>query len=196
MADFVVLDTATGAILRSGNCPLPQVDLQAGPGEVSILVDQEIRDDTHYLSAQGFVPLPPRPTEDHQFDTTTGQWTGDVTRAKRRAHRFIKDATENVRPDRDIISLYKEEEARRWQAATPPRDIAGYPFIAAEIGVTAATGNGVVQIWQNRAQQWITTAAALEKIRMTAHAAVDISTTPEEIKTALVQFSLSLQPYR
>lgn len=60
----------------------------------------------------------------------------------------------------------KEDEAQRWLAAASP-NIANFPFINAETGVTAATSTEVAQFFRqqgiNRRSRW----ADLEKIRAT-----------------------------
>lgn len=60
MIEFIVVDRATGKILRSGFSANPEEDQQLEPGEVVLLTD--MADPAHFhVSADGIVPIPPRP---------------------------------------------------------------------------------------------------------------------------------------
>lgn len=91
-------------------------------------------------------------------------------------------------PGQQMIYLAKEAEAARW-AADPAPDLADYPLIAAEIGITAPDAASLVQIWLNMAALWRSAAADLEALRLTASAAIDAATTVEEVGAAVSQIS-------
>ncbi|GHC41739.1 hypothetical protein GCM10007291_49550 [Gemmobacter nanjingensis] len=89
-------------------------------------------------------------------------------------------------PGQSMIYLAKEAEAARW-AADPAPDLADYPLIAAEIGITAPDGASLAQIWLNLAALWRSAAADLEALRLTTRAAIDAATTLEEVGAAVSQ---------
>jgi hypothetical protein len=114
----------------------------------------------------------------------TNQLIGEVRKA------YVTDI-----PGQDMIYMRKEEETRRWLSATNP-DIADYPFIAAEIGVTADTPDQLAQIWLNMAYQWATVAASLERFRLTTLASVAVSQTPSEAEALVQAMTIALDPFR
>lgn len=87
-------------------------------------------------------------------------------------------------PGQSMIYLAKEAEARAW-IADPTPDPAAYPLLSAELGITAPDGASLAQIWLNLATLWRSTAADLEALRLTASAAIDAATTPEEVGAAM-----------
>ncbi|MFE3838599.1 hypothetical protein [Pseudogemmobacter sonorensis] len=98
-------------------------------------------------------------------------------------------------PGQDMIYLAKEAEARAWIAATDP-DIADYPLLAAEAGLTAPDPGQLAQLWLNMAALWRTTAADLEAARLGTEAAIGAAATAAEIERALEWMSAQpdLQP--
>jgi hypothetical protein len=86
-----------------------------------------------------------------------------------------------------MIYLRKEEEARAWLSATSP-DLASYPLIAAEVGLTAPTANELAQLWLNLSALWIAVAAALEGMRFAAIAEVTSAASAEACEEAVVAF--------
>jgi hypothetical protein len=75
-------------------------------------------------------------------------------------------------PGQMAIYQAKEAEARAWLADAAPQ-LADYPLIAAEVGITAPTGSELAQLWLNMAHIFRLAAAASERARMQALAAVD-----------------------
>ena len=71
----------------------------------------------------------------------------------------------------DMIYLAKEAEARSWLAAVTP-DLADYPLLSAEIGLTAPTPDALAQVWLNLAAIWRAAAARLEVVRLSAPARI------------------------
>jgi hypothetical protein len=70
-------------------------------------------------------------------------------------------------PGQQMIYLAKEAEARAYLAESPePASLAGYPMIAAEVGITADTALELALYWQGTANQWRALAASIEQIRL------------------------------
>ncbi|WP_415183529.1 hypothetical protein [Phaeovulum sp.] len=86
-----------------------------------------------------------------------------------------------------MIYLRKESEARAWLAEATP-DIAEYPMIAAEVGITGETADQVAQVWVNMAALWTGISAGLEGARIGHISLVDAAQTAAEIDAAVVAF--------
>jgi hypothetical protein len=91
----------------------------------------------------------------------------------------------------DMLYIVKREEAAAY-VADPDPDLALYPLIAEEVGVTAPTAYEVAQVWlyMNAALKPI--AGRLENIRLTATNAIASATTEAEVIAAYDTFALSL----
>lgn len=63
---YIIYDI-TGKILRSGTCPLEDVDLQAGPGETALKVDDYIDIDNHIVINGVITPYTPPIDTDMQW---------------------------------------------------------------------------------------------------------------------------------
>lgn len=89
----------------------------------------------------------------------------------------------------DMVYKEKEGEAIRYVAENPePTTLDNYPFIAAEVGVTAATAYEVAQVYLNSAAQWRQIGAALENARLGAIAAAETATTRASVEAAVADF--------
>ena len=85
-------------------------------------------------------------------------------------------------PGQDMIYARKEAEARAFLALeAEPKDLNAFPFMSAEVGLTAPSAFELAQIWANMAAMLTGLAADLERQRMTAIAAVQACTTPDEV---------------
>lgn len=82
-------------------------------------------------------------------------------------------------PGQPTIYQMKETEARAW-LADPDPDLADYPFIAAEIGITATTGYEVAQVYLNLGALYVQAAAQLEHARLGHIAMAETAPTPED----------------
>jgi hypothetical protein len=94
-------------------------------------------------------------------------------------------------PGQEMIYLAKEAEAVAYLAASvpnPPADLAAYPLLAAEIGVTAPTAWELAQVWVNTALIWRSIAAGMEGARMRAIAAIEAADNVAAINTTLHDF--------
>jgi len=97
-------------------------------------------------------------------------------------------------PGQGMIYQAKETEARAWLAATnaagtiPPTglapDLADYPLLSAETGLTAPDPHSLAQLWLNMATLWRQMAATLEAVRLGIGAQIDAATTPEAAMAA------------
>lgn len=97
-------------------------------------------------------------------------------------------------PAQDMVYLDKGAEARRFLATYPfpedepeaidPDPVLGFPWIVAEIGITAPTGYGVAQVYVQGAALFRQVGAAIDGIRLAAVAAIETATSPAEIAAA------------
>lgn len=72
-------------------------------------------------------------------------------------------------PGQEMLYLAKEATARAWLADTDPaKDADSYPLLAAEIGITADTADGLASLWVGMADAWRTAAAQIEAARLGA----------------------------
>ena len=70
-------------------------------------------------------------------------------------------------PAQDMTYLRKETEALAY-VSDPDPAMANYPFLSAEVGVTAPDAWSVAQVWLYMSAMWRGIAAQLEGIRITA----------------------------
>lgn len=87
-------------------------------------------------------------------------------------------------PGQSMIYLAKEAEARSFLAEPEP-DMADYPMLAAEVGITAPDAETLAQIWLNMADIWRNAAAGLEALRLSTAAAIDAAATPAAVEAAM-----------
>lgn len=109
--------------------------------------------------------------------------------------RFITAA-----PGQEMIYLAKEQEALAYLAAclpdphtyplwtNPEPDLAKFPLIAAEVGVTAKSAWELAQVWANTAQMWRAVAAQLEGARMRAIASIEACISEDEVAATVAEF--------
>lgn len=98
-----------------------------------------------------------------------------------------------VLPGQDAIYQAKENEAVAYLAENPPpSDLTNYPFLAAEVGVTAVNANALAQLWLGMATQWRGVAAQLEQLRLSAVGSINAATSQSEIDTAMATFNAGL----
>ncbi|WP_420343956.1 hypothetical protein [Paenirhodobacter sp.] len=94
-------------------------------------------------------------------------------------------------PGQEAIYIAKLEEARAWLAAVDP-DIADYPLIGSEVGVTAPTPYEVAQVFLNLNALWVQVAAAIDGGCFAAEAAVQAATAPEDVAAIIAALSAQL----
>ncbi|MDQ1847660.1 hypothetical protein Q9299_05105 [Gemmobacter fulvus] len=90
-------------------------------------------------------------------------------------------------PGQQMIYLAKEAEARAF-LTDPAPDLAAYPLLSAEIGITAPNALQLAQIWLNMGDLWRSTAAGLEALRLGSAAAVEAAGTVAEVEAAMGVF--------
>ena len=139
----------------------------------------------------------PNPWLDYetQFDVGAGspvRVAEAMTRAKLAARARINTASGQARlalvtdiPGQTAIYQAKEAEARAFLAAggdvaTPET----YPLLIAEIGITAPTAYQLAQVWVGMAHLFRQAAAASERARLTAIAAVDAAQDEDALEAA------------
>lgn len=114
-----------------------------------------------------------------------------VTRINARAGRvremFITEA-----PGQSMIYLNKESEGLRWLATESP-DLIDFPFIQAEIGITADTAEELATMWVTSAAQWRQIGAMIETARLSAVAAAEQADSKAEIASIMGALEQSLQ---
>ena len=179
------------------------------PGAFAVEVSPTVRPNTHYidrLNEDAPVEIPPSPGDWAEFDFTTKQWIDPRPPEEPKdpavvlqEHRLaavdrINRAAGAVRrlyitdiPGQEALYLMKETEARAWLAEGEPNP-ADYPLIAAEIGITAPTGDEVAQVYLNLAAIYIQAAAQLEHARLGHIAMAETAATPEAADAAADAF--------
>ncbi|WP_287994585.1 hypothetical protein [Acidiphilium sp.] len=116
-----------------------------------------------------------------------------LTRERQTAINRINQLADSVRRmfitpiiGQEMVYLEKESEARVYLALDPePVDLSGFPFIAAEVGVTAATPQQVAQLYLNLGAQWRVVGSMLENVRLGSIAAIEAATTLAQISAAV-----------
>lgn len=89
MANFVVINLASGVIVRAGVCPEPDMILQAGEGETTLAVGTDISETSHFFDGENLQLFPSfPPSEHHVFRRDLMEWqddrnSADVTTARR-----------------------------------------------------------------------------------------------------------------
>jgi len=94
-------------------------------------------------------------------------------------------------PGQDAIYQAKETEAKAY-IDDPSPNMAGYPMLAAETGITAATPTELANLWITMGTQWRSVAAQVEAARMTANAAIGNAATVADIEAALTALDTTL----
>lgn len=77
-------------------------------------------------------------------------------------------------PGQEMLYIQKEAEALDYIAQDPePTDMANYPFLEAEVGITAPTALEVAQVYANLSAIFKATGASLENARLGAIAVIE-----------------------
>lgn len=86
-------------------------------------------------------------------------------------------------PGQEMTYSAKEAEAKAYLAEDPePEDLEDYPFLAAEVGVTAETPYQLAQVWLYMAHEWRTVGPQLENLRLSLIRDAEAATTMAEIE--------------
>nr|WP_319516749.1 hypothetical protein [uncultured Cohaesibacter sp.] len=84
----------------------------------------------------------------------------------------------------EMIYLAKEQEAKDWQASESP-DLADFPLMFAEVGITASTADELATLWLTMANQWRQTAASLEAIRLKSKSDIKSAASAEAVQSVV-----------
>lgn len=128
---------------------------------------------------EAFAPPPGPPAEQLLADAKAGARAHLTAAISAARTAMITDL-----PGQDMIYLAKEAEARAWVAAEEP-DLADFPLLSAEIGITAPDAASLAQLWLNLATLWRAAAADLEALRMAVGGAIDAAASVEDVEAAL-----------
>lgn len=192
--EFSVYDLTTGRIIsammafsdedRDANVP-------AGHGWIAGWYEPS----RYYVSDGAAVTYPPRSASHLTFDYAAKVWvdargTADLVAARSAAKAKLNNYVANKRrmivtdlPGQDMIYLRKEEEGKEYLSLpTEPKTLAGFPLIAAEVGITAPTAYQVATIWVMLGSMWVNIAAQLEHLRLSLGAQIESASTFAEIE--------------
>lgn len=163
---------------------------------------------THYVKDGVAVPFPARPGPWATFDFVSEEWVdlrspeeiaADLQRYKASSLALVVKAIAQIRevmitdlPGQQMIYLAKEAEAKMWIAATEP-DLADYPLMAAEVGITASTAADLAAMWVALSAAWRAAAAQLENIRFSAGVAIAAATDEAAIDAAVTAALTALE---
>lgn len=95
-----------------------------------------------------------------------------------------------IAPGQEMVYLAKEAEGQRYLAAhpnpyQPASDLSPYPFIAAELGITAADPFTLSQIWVQGAAFFRAVGSQIETVRLSTIAAISAAPSRNVIEGAL-----------
>ncbi len=136
------------------------------------------------------------------FTRSGASLTREVEVARAGGVVYVNDAIGRARrayitdqPGQEAIYNAKEAEAVAYQYdPSPPADLAngGYPFLAAEAGVTAVDAAALAALWLTMAGQWRAIAAQLEGLRLGAITQIEAASTPQEVDAAIAAFDVAM----
>lgn len=189
MKNFIAYDKTTGAVLGAG-CSIDPESRET-EAEGVIVVDTPVRPSEVEVDISGSEPvliyLDQTALDVRDFWMHKEQASYEVLLASEGARKhFITSMT-----GQDAIYQAKYNEAVAYQADASP-DMANYPFLSAEIGITAANASDLATLWIQLRNGWVDAAAAIEKARLTANAAVQAATTKAELDATIDTLKASL----
>lgn len=129
------------------------------------------------------------PTREEVLAEVAAMAAAWIAKARRQAVDRINSTAGRIRlriytdiPGQDALYLEKRAEAVAYvaeaRAKGDPADLAAYPLLANETGVTAPTAWHLAQLWLNRSDQFKRVGAATERARM--QALIAVGTAPDE----------------
>lgn len=86
-------------------------------------------------------------------------------------------------PNMHQIYSDKRDEAERYlaAAANEPPDLAGFPYLSAEVGITSEKPQDLAALWLYMDAQWKMVASTIEQIRIASKAQVRAANSAEDI---------------
>lgn len=187
--DMHILFDQNGHALRASFDPIKGAQLVALPENVA-LPDRFLA--AHRWTGKAWVRRDPEPDP--------APPPRDLGEAKAEALQRITAAVQDVRlrlvtplPGQDAIYTAKQAEAARYVAAQPePATLAEFPFLRAEVGITAPTARELAQLWLNMAHLFAVVGAATEGARKAAEAAIAGARDVEAVDKAEADFAAAL----
>lgn len=98
--------------------------------------------------------------------------------------------------DKHQIYADKREEADRYLKASAGNkvpDPADYPYLSAEVGITAVTMTDLANLWISMDRSWKRVAASIERISLGAKSQVRVAAGPPQIEAIVGQAITSLE---
>lgn len=187
MTEFSIYDLTTKEIIRHGRSARP--DTQAREGEGVILEKGDAK--TQLVDDSGpepvFVAKPSVEVEAVELAEALNRAKRQLAAAIRSKRlEFITDL-----PGQGAVYQEKKAEARRY-TDDPNPDLANYPLLSAEVGLTAPTAQELATLWLTMDSAWVVAAAQIEQARMTAKAALASATTKSDVDTAMLALRAAL----
>ena len=207
MIQITVYETSSGRILRTVSAGrLEDAELNVTAGEE--LIPGQFDGDQYYVAGGMPAEYPPKPGPWASFDYGSGSWidprtpaevAADLDESKAAAAASVNTAIGLVRrkfvtdiPGQDMLYLRKEAEAIRW-LSDPAPDLASFPLISAEIGITGEDGDQIAQVWVNMADLWSGVAAQLETLRLGHIAQIEVAADQAQVDAALTAFGAAVE---
>lgn len=94
-------------------------------------------------------------------------------------------------PGQEAIYLQKQAEAARYVANPGPLD--GFPFLAAEVGVTAPTAEELAQLWLNMAHIFAVVGSVTERARKAAEGGIAAAGDLDAVNKAEALFMAAME---
>lgn len=194
---------SVGRIVMTGSFPSPEIrdmNIPADGGWIDGLVDP----DGCYVANGEAVPFPASPGEWAIWDWAAHEWTdsrdaewftAQLSEARATGETLILALRAQARltyitdiPGQEGIYISKRDEAKAYLqlvAASEEPDMAEFPLIASEIGVTAPTAYEVAQVFLNLNAMWTNAAAAIDTAYFSAQIVIQAATTEAEVTAAV-----------
>lgn len=204
MINYTIYKTSTGNIVQSGIAPDLNQWLDEGESIIEgasdpntqcvrdgVIIDRPIKP-RFWLDWNGTEWVDNRTTE--QIAECLELYRKETTASVNREVGKIRSKYITTIEGQEMLYLDKEREAVAF-LSDPEPDLANYPFISREVGVTATTAQELAQVWLNSAFMWRQIAAELEKQRFEALNAIAVATTYDEVETVFEQFKTDVSMF-
>lgn len=140
-----------------------------------------------HLGAQPQIPTGLRATLTGSVELVGSGRAAAIGRVNARAG-ALRGRFVTIAPGQEMIYLAKEAEAARYLSA-PTEDLVGFPFLAAEVGITAPTAFALAELWSSLAVQYRVIGAGIEQARLGAVATIEAATAEPSIGAAEAAFA-------
>ncbi|MAY32782.1 MAG: hypothetical protein CMM86_09275 [Rhodovulum sp.] len=209
MQRYFEYDLTSGLVVRVFACAPEQAEVQATAGAPYIAAGAADPAASYVWNDQ-ILDLPPRPEGGHglTFDPASAAWVDqrdaaalaeDLDRARAAALAEVAAMVAEIRramisdlPGQDMIYLQKAAEASAFVAAGSPDDLSGFPWIAADVGITAPTAAEVAAVILGLSDLWALVGAQMEHARLMARDEIATAGDPAEVAAAVDRFALAL----